>query len=260
MDEAHPIPDPIKPRTAYVVCGVQRSGSSLLCEALKNTGLAGRPEEFFLDTEGWEEGEWARRHGVTSRREFLRLVFREGTAPNGVFGVKIMWNYFHTMLGRFRQLPEYEGMEAVPLMTALFPGKRYIWIIRRDKIRQAVSWARAGQTQIYARRKGDIPVPKGESIFDFSLIDNLHRLILEGEAGWSTFFRDCGVCPFQVAYEDLAGAYERTALDILDFLDVAHPANPVFGERLLQKQADALNDDWVEKYRAIKDRTSPGAP
>ena len=32
---------------AYLVCATQRSGSTLLCEALKATGVAGRPEEFF---------------------------------------------------------------------------------------------------------------------------------------------------------------------------------------------------------------------
>jgi LPS sulfotransferase NodH len=29
------------------VCATQRSGSTLLCELLKATGVAGRPEEFF---------------------------------------------------------------------------------------------------------------------------------------------------------------------------------------------------------------------
>ena len=33
--------------TAYLVCATQRSGSTLLCEALKATGVAGHPEEFF---------------------------------------------------------------------------------------------------------------------------------------------------------------------------------------------------------------------
>ena len=41
-------------RQAYVVCATQRSGSFLLLEALKNTGLACHPEEYFLDAQaGW---------------------------------------------------------------------------------------------------------------------------------------------------------------------------------------------------------------
>src|SRR3954447_11167479 len=32
---------------AYLVCATPRSGSTLLCELLKSTGLAGRPAEYF---------------------------------------------------------------------------------------------------------------------------------------------------------------------------------------------------------------------
>ena len=50
----------MKPHTSYIICAVKRSGSFLLCEALKNTGLAGNPEEYFLNNrEGWEDGSWA---------------------------------------------------------------------------------------------------------------------------------------------------------------------------------------------------------
>ena len=63
----------MKPHTSYVICAVQRSGSFLLCEALKTTGLAGNPEEYFLNGEGWEDGPWARQHGVTSRSGYLRF-------------------------------------------------------------------------------------------------------------------------------------------------------------------------------------------
>ena len=34
-------------RRSYLVCATQRSGSTLLCELLKDTGVAGRPEEYF---------------------------------------------------------------------------------------------------------------------------------------------------------------------------------------------------------------------
>jgi len=75
--------------TAYVICAVQRSGSFLLCKALKNTGLAGMPEEYFLykeDEPNWENGWWARHSGAPSRSAYLELVLAKGTTANGVFG------------------------------------------------------------------------------------------------------------------------------------------------------------------------------
>jgi len=38
----------MKPHTVFIVWATRRSGSGLLCEALWNTGLAGRPDEYFL--------------------------------------------------------------------------------------------------------------------------------------------------------------------------------------------------------------------
>jgi trehalose 2-sulfotransferase len=242
----------MKPNISYVICAVQRTGSFLLCEALKNTGLAGFPEEYFLNGEGWEDHPWARQHGVISRTDYLNLVFEQGTSPNGVFGTKVMWNYFHTMLKSLRELPEYKDLDTPELMTSLFPNVHYIWIIRRDKVRQAVSWAKAGQTDVYGWTKGETPVPKREPTFDFEFIDLLYDLILEGEAGWQSFFDSCGVQPFRVEYEDLVEAYEPTALRILDYLHISYPTNLVFGERKLHKQADALNEAWVKKYIEMK--------
>jgi trehalose 2-sulfotransferase len=134
----------MKPHTSYIICAVQRSGSFLLCEALKNTRLAGFPEEYFLDGQGWEDGEWARQNGVITRSDYLWLVFEKGTSPNGVFGAKIMWNYFPIMLQKLTELPKYRGWNAPELMADLFPNLHYIWIVRGDKVRQAVSWAKAG--------------------------------------------------------------------------------------------------------------------
>ena len=242
----------MKPQISYIICAVQRSGSFLLCEALKNTDLAGFPEEYFLNGEGWEDSSWARQHGVTSRTDYLNLVFEQGTSPNGVFGTKIMWNYFHTMLKSLRELSEYKDLDAPQLMDSLFPNVHYIWIIRRDKVRQAVSWAKAGQTDVYAWHKGETPVPTREPTFDFEFIDQLHNLILDSEAGWQRFFEACGVQPFKVEYEELVEAYESTALRILEYLNIPYPKNLVFGVRMLQKQADALNEVWVQKYIQMK--------
>jgi trehalose 2-sulfotransferase len=98
-----------------------------------------------------------------------------------------------------------------------------------------------------------MPMPKQEPTFDFEFIDQLHNQILEGEAGWQNFFKGCGVQPFKVVYEELVDAYETTALRILEYLNIPYPENLVFGERRLQKQADTLNEAWVQQYIEMKE-------
>jgi len=35
------------PERSYLVCATPRSGSTLVCKALRETGVAGKPEEYF---------------------------------------------------------------------------------------------------------------------------------------------------------------------------------------------------------------------
>lgn len=247
----------MKIHTSYIICAVQRSGSFLLCEALKNTGLAGVPEEYFLYKENedyWENGRWAKQYGVTSRSEFINLVLEKGTTANGAFGTKLMWNYFAHVIRCLQILPAYREMEAPQLLGALLPNLHYIWIVRDDKVRQAVSWAIAAQTDIYAAWQAKVRQPRQEPVFDFGQIDLLYNLVLEGEAGWQAFFQASKITPLRVVYEELVDGYEATALQVLDYLSIPYPQNLIFGKKRMKQQATALNDEWADKYREMKER------
>src|SRR5688572_2189063 len=74
----------VSPERSYLVCATPRSGSTLLCHLLDQTGVAGRPEEYF---------EALRHYGVLRKpHEYFdavrhaniieRLAFRE--LPDGV--------------------------------------------------------------------------------------------------------------------------------------------------------------------------------
>jgi LPS sulfotransferase NodH len=214
-----------RPKRSYAICGVQRCGSSLLCEAMGLTTVAGYPSEYFLE---WEDSEWARSQGVSSRQDYVDLVRATGSTENGVFGVKLMWNYFPEVLSRLGELPGHAQLSPAALLSAVFPRLRYVWITRNDQVRQAEQQPR----------------------YDFELIDNLHRLVLEGEAGWRAHFDDCGVEPLRVVYEDLVDDYEGTAVRVLGFLGLS-PLKPALeGERTMVRQATALNDEWARRYVA----------
>lgn len=248
----------VKPRVAYIVCGVQRSGSRLLSEALQSTGLAGNPGEYLLcDKEGrWEDPDswWARNYGVKTRVDYLAQVFKLGTGSNGVFGLNIKWNYFGYALRNLRELPEYATMATPDLMNALFASPKYIWLIRRDKLRQAVSWAKAGQTGIYHIRRGETARPQQKPQFDFTFIDNLTRLVMEGEAGWRAFFSECGVQPLEITYEDFVDSYESTVRRVLEYLGIPYSQDLVHGEITLMRTSDDVNEDWVQRYLQMKEK------
>src|SRR4029450_7241794 len=66
------------PRRAYWICFTPRTGSALLCQLLRATGVAGRPEEYFWrDNEPLYRAQWH----VTSYRDYLDRALEEGTTP-----------------------------------------------------------------------------------------------------------------------------------------------------------------------------------
>jgi LPS sulfotransferase NodH len=266
----------MSPLRCYLVCTTQRSGSSLLCEALRNTGLAGKPAEYLLsaDAGGWEEGDWARERGVTTRAEFLQLIFDRGTGSNGVFGSKLFWQHHHEAVERLSQVvalpspradslggrerslrraPPVAGTDSAAAQTdpglvlaTAFPALRYIWLTRDDRLRHAVSWLRAAQTGSY--HVGIAPDSDSRLSYDASQIAAVMATIEQAERGWESFFQSAGVVPHRVTYEGLVAGYEATALGVLDFLDVPYASPLAFGPRRLTRQADEVSEEWVRRF------------
>jgi trehalose 2-sulfotransferase len=269
------------PMLSYLVCATPRSGSTLLCELLERTGVAGHPEEYFE----------ALRHSGVPRRphEYFnperhaniieRLAFREmpdgimrranplwdpanygryldwaleqGTTDNGVFGAKLMWGY----LGDFADLlRSIEGMADLPLPALLaraFPGLRYIQITREDKVRQAVSLWKAVQTQAWRQEDPERTAPIGEPVFSFRAINYLVRLLTAHDASWDAYFLGLGQPPqLKLTYEELAADPEPVVHRVLEHLGIPAPERLEVGAPRLSVQADELSEDWVRRVHA----------
>ena len=108
---------------------------------------------------------------------------------------------------------------------------------------------------IWWKRTGD-PTSKleKEPEYNFEAIDYFVQEIVFHEAAWQSYFTRYNLIPFTVIYEDFVPAYEETALRIMDWLEISYPENLVFGPRHLQKQADNISEEWVQKYRADKQK------
>lgn len=237
----------MQPHTSYLVCGTPRSGSSLLCEALLNTGIAGQPEEYFLPR---NELVWRERWGTATYAEYLANTIKQCTTPNGVFGVKMMWSYFDNFMGKVRQLPGYnlKARSDHDRIQALFPNLHYIWIKRRDKVRQAVSHAKARQTDIWKVTKDTSSLVKNVPTFSFEQIDFMIHEFEVQELEWQKYFAANGIKPFVVIYEDFVAKYEETAVHILNYLKLPAVNEVKFAPRLMIKQANEESEQWVQRY------------
>jgi LPS sulfotransferase NodH len=253
----------LRPNVSYFICTTPRSGSSLLCGALGSTQIAGNPDEYF----GKEERSvWDKQWGPSaSYEEHLNRVFREATTPNGVCGVKMFIadgykdDYLYDLARKAGDLPRYRmrGLSAPEVMGELFPNLHYIWLTRRDKVRQAVSFCKARQTKVwvaYTRREN---TPAAPAVYDFETVHRTLQELVMHEAEWQEYFTAAGVRPLTVVYEDFVCEYEETVGRVLRHLGVAPPAGMRLSKPYIRKQADEESEQWVRRYREELSRRLP---
>jgi LPS sulfotransferase NodH len=257
------------PTLSYLVAATQRSGSTLLCRALEDTGVAGRPEEYFLcgppeafpaGWTFWEDGIFARPHGEMDREGYLDLVFRLGTTPNGVFGAKLMWNNVPWVLERLWELPRFAGLDPAATLHALLPNLHVIRLTRRDRVRQAVSWARAAQDGVWVVSDTEPAAPAIEPAYDHDLIAGLEGLLAEAERGWPQLCADLGVTPLDIVYEDLVdpAIYADTIRSALAHLGIDDEM--AIPPPRTHRQADETNHNWFQRYTTDRAKARPPNP
>lgn len=279
----------MQPTCSYLVCATPRSGSTLLCEILAQTSLAGRPKEYFeelretglprrpkeyftghenvelmamIETfaapDDMSADELAQSHA--HYREYLAHVLEEGTTANGVFGAKLMWGYFDDFISNVRDIPDYRQMPVPALLSTIFPNLHYIQVTRRDKVRQAISLWKAIQTWKWREDtlrsshsiRNQPARPQAPLRFHAGAIDHLIERIEEHEQQWQHFFSETHIQPFRIVYEELVECHEAITRHILRYLDIPHAENMPVAMPQMQRQADALSEDWVDRYYACK--------
>jgi LPS sulfotransferase NodH len=238
-----------------VITSLPRSGSWLLASGLQGTGCAGRPEEYLRpELEVRYARDWSLAAGHTVE-QFWAAMLAAGTSSNGVFGVKIHWQDCARLLRRARAAGRAGSDRAV--LESVFPNPRYIHIVRRNTLAQAVSWCRALDSGRWWVTNGIDPAESIPWDPDFDEIALLEDLLVDHEHRWQTFFANNGITPHQVVYEDLVENYAPIIRGALDHLGVDPTGSVTISAPSLRRQADQLSERWVTKYRQLQRAIAP---
>jgi trehalose 2-sulfotransferase len=238
---------------SYFISTSPRTGGFLLAEALESTRIAGRPREYF--DRNFQEN-WRECLGITSDSSHLATALTVGTTPNGVFGAKVLWHQFERLLSQLRPI-QGNGMPDIDLLKRTFPDLRYIFLTRKDKVRQAVSYSRAIRSGIWwsigvndqdRENEDSASTPS----FSFEDIDGWVARLMEFEANWRRFFKRIGIEPFVVTYEDLAEDYESIVRAVIGYLNLPDSDKFTVAPPRLRKQADAITEEWVRRYQEFE--------
>ena len=221
----------------YLVLSSPRTGSSMLCSALRSTNMAGIPFEYF-HAEGIKT--WLVRHPNGNFLDFIVDLEKRRTTKNGYFGVKVHFNQWNNL---------YTNNNHGLLTNYLRGQDKIILVTRRNKIRQAISCLVAQQSniwQIEIDENRNYEVPEWQDSFSFIITRLLYQLSSQ-EIAWKKLLHDNKIEFFELAYEDMIDGSDYLS-DVLGYLNL----NREFAasHKATTKKVSSDYDDIYENYKA----------
>ena len=214
----------------YAICTVPRSGSNLLCQWLTSTGVLGNPLEYF---NGPARRTLTDPNYPDECKAQIEWILTRGATPNLVYGVKLFASQDLAVS------TELDWRRALPRLT-------YVYLERRDRLGQAISWVRALQTSQYRSTQPT----QGEIRYDAAMIRE-RLATIDGEyAHWTEFFQRRRIEPVRIVYED-AVQEPQEAVDRLAAAFRFEGQARIDESRIdLAIQRDAVTREWQARYLA----------
>jgi LPS sulfotransferase NodH len=213
---------------SYLLATTPRCGGHYLGHLLRETALLGCPLEYF--SKG-RVRDWQEKLSTKTPEALYRGLFRRRTSPNGWFGVKAHWPQFEPILTN-------EGLYRI------FRFCRFVQLVRRDRVAQAVSLSIADQTGAWI----SFHEAKKRPSYDFAAISGAIEGISRQLSEWERFFERNGISPLVLYYEDLISRPADCVASVLAHCNIkaseeieAFPFRP-------RKQASTLNDEWIVRF------------
>ncbi|HEY0314116.1 MAG TPA: Stf0 family sulfotransferase [Allosphingosinicella sp.] len=238
------------PEVAYLLASVPRAGSTYFSHVLWRTGCLGAPLEYLnFDPAG---PYFFAAKSPDAQLNLWRSVLKRRTSPNGAFGLKAFPPQLQALHSTNPQL-------LAEVLAAVLPQgapRHVVYLRRRDRVAQTVSYARAAMSGIWRKEQEQ----GGAAALDYSqeALEAAERGIAFQEQLWEQMLRDLGVEPLRMWHEDVLAAPAAAVRQAADYLGVAlDPAAEVDIPSILeQSRGDAAT--WSERYRQVREPSAEG--
>jgi trehalose 2-sulfotransferase len=232
------------PNFRYCIASLPRTGSTLLTRMLTATQQAGSPNEY-LNAEYLHAWQRLNPDRPLELLNYLHEIEQRRSTSNGHFGIKIHWRQLHK-LADSSKLPTATLADKI-----LAPYKKFILILRRDKLAQAISLFIANQTSIYNKDQERLLGTNQKVKFNGLAISTYIARLLEDEVQWRQYLQQRKMPYMEMNYEDLANDYERVSRSVLDFLELDCPAPPMPLEKLQNSQNSEFNQLYLQLLTGV---------
>lgn len=247
----------MKKYDSYIICATPRSGSTLLCDLMTETGISGRPNSFFLsetisywaDTLHVPSKQWAAREAFDLN--YLSAVKAYGANNTPLFGLRLMWESVNDLSTRLDAF--YPNLQKDrDRFCAAFGRPLYIYLTREDKVSQAISRYRAEKSGLwhkYADGSERQRVKSGsEPTYDGHAIAKILTTLEQHNSAWIAWFQHQGIDPLPVSYETLSENPQSVVASVLSALDLDTAVSKTIKPKSA-KMRNALSEAWAERFR-----------
>lgn len=219
---------------AIFVLFTNRCGSNFVTAEMSALALAGPP----TDDQDYEffNSEFAighsKKHGIESFASYVHTIGKQFCSPSGYFTSKA-------------SIEQLAFLTRCGVVGTAFTRCRFIHVIRRNIVAQAVSWLIAEQTGQWTSLHQR---PAIEPKYDGKMIMDLISTIAVSRAYADAYFAAAGTEPLTLYFEDVAGNPDLIRAKLEGFLgcNLARSAEPTLR---LTRQATGLNAEWEKRFR-----------
>ena len=235
-------------RKPYIVCSTARSGTNFFRHILHSHNL-GHPYEWNF-----------RRKPIETEVDLYKPTLKAGwTVP---VWSRTMWHglllVFVERCREIKGLPT--GLSDRAVLEATFPEIRFIYLYRENTVRQAISYLKAQQSNIWSMKKTDVS-DFDEYIYDPLKIETHIRMLKKESALWEQWFRNQQITPLRVTYEECVSQPIGVLKSCAEFLECEVKVSQHLLDQALHelgapiKQADDITEEWVARYNADFDES-----
>jgi LPS sulfotransferase NodH len=229
------------PQNSYAIITTPRSGSNFLCSILNSTNIAGYPKEHL------------RQPSVVIAKNchfdyirLLKILMTYQVTPNSVFGTKFISHF----LKDFQQT-QFDFDQIFQLIP------KYIYLVRRDKIAQAVSVVVAQITNVWhidnSNRHLDYQTKLQTIDIDEHLLQKVHRnyrSLEQGEVYLNQLFKRYQISPLRIEYEQLLENKTEQVQKIFDYLNIEYSQQHLADlQSTFKKTSSSLSEQIISKYQ-----------
>src|SRR5438270_5227318 len=240
------------PEITYLLASAPRAGSTHFSHVLWQTGCLGAPLEYLNFEPLGPYGFAATSQSL--QQQLWRSVLRRRCSPNGVFGLK-------AFPAQLEQLQQTHAPLLDDVLATVLPRDRprhIVYLRRRDRIAQAVSYARAALSGVWRKEQeeaGSAPIEYSQDA-----LESAEQGILFQEDVWDRMFNDLRIEPLVVWHEDVLADPEATVREVADYVGVTIEPHAAVKVPEIEKQSQGDAQAWVERYaRSRSEGTGTGS-